>query len=104
MQPGRSIIEDAGALVAEVQYVKLREGRRIVVTDASMTELIRPALYEAYHHIVKVDSTAESAKDAEELRANLVRSTASAGVVGPACEPAGVPGHNRKPPDGPRGA
>jgi diaminopimelate decarboxylase len=72
IEPGRSIIADAGVLVAAVQYTKVREGRRIVVCDASMTELIRPALYDAYHHIVTV-------KDSQP-------SSLLADVVGPVCE------------------
>ncbi len=89
IEPGRSIIADAGALIAEVQYIKMREGRRIVVTDASMAELIRPALYNAYHHIVAV-------KDGES-------SDTLADVVGPVCETADVLGSDRSLPEVQRG-
>ena len=89
IEPGRSIIADAGALIAEVQYVKLRAGRRIIVTDASMTELIRPALYEAYHHIVAVNG----GEPANTL----------ADVVGPVCESADQLGIDRALPEVQRG-
>jgi len=89
IEPGRSIIADAGALIAEVQYVKLRAGRRIIVTDASMTELIRPALYEAYHHIVAVNG----GEPTDTL----------ADVVGPVCESADQLGIDRALPEVQRG-
>jgi diaminopimelate decarboxylase len=81
IEPGRSIIADAGVLVATVQYLKVREGRRIVVCDASMAELIRPALYAAYHHIVPVKDSAQSPLVAD--------------VVGPVCETADTLGADR---------
>lgn len=52
IEPGRSIIADAGVLVTRVLYVKQQAGETFVICDASMAELIRPALYSAYHHIV----------------------------------------------------
>jgi len=82
IEPGRSISADAGVLVAAVQYIKVREGRRIVVCDASMTELIRPALYDAYHHIVPV-------KDGQP-------STLVADIVGPVCETGDTLGADRE--------
>ena len=108
IEPGRSIIADAGALVAEVQYVKLREGRRIIVTDASMTELIRPALYEAYHHIVAIDRSvaAENIDRAEKTERNSVSSAVNlwtADVVGPVCESADILGKDRALPEVRRG-
>lgn len=82
IEPGRSIIADAGVLVATVQYIKVREGRRIVVCDASMAELIRPALYDAYHHIVPVKDTKPS--------------TLVADIVGPVCETGDTLGADRE--------
>lgn len=81
IEPGRSISANAGALIATVQYLKPRGGRRIVVVDASMTELIRPALYEAYHHIEAVNHR----ENADQL----------ADIVGPVCESADVLGSDR---------
>ena len=82
IEPGRSIIADAGVLIATVQYIKLRENRRIVVCDASMAELIRPALYDAYHHIVP-------AKDSQP-------SPLAADIVGPVCETGDTLGADRE--------
>jgi diaminopimelate decarboxylase len=81
IEPGRSIIADAGALVAQVQYVKERAGRRLVVVDAAMTELLRPALYDAYHFIDAADCDGPSSLPAD--------------VVGPVCESADVLGVDR---------
>jgi diaminopimelate decarboxylase len=51
-EPGRVIAANAGVLVAEVLHVHARpEGRRFLVLDAAMNDLIRPAMYEAYHEI-----------------------------------------------------
>jgi diaminopimelate decarboxylase len=71
-----------------VQYSKPRDGRRIVVVDASMTELIRPALYEAYHHIEAVNRS----EYADELADTDQRSD----IVGPVCESADVLGTDRR--------
>ncbi len=73
-QPGRLIAANAGILLARVLWEKDAGGRRIVVLDAAMNDLLRPALYDAYHPIVPVreppDGVAESDAD----------------VVGPICE------------------
>jgi diaminopimelate decarboxylase len=51
-EPGRVIAANAGVLVARVQHVNVRpEGRRFVVLDAAMNDLVRPAMYDAYHDI-----------------------------------------------------
>jgi diaminopimelate decarboxylase len=89
IEPGRSISADAGALIATVEYTKVREGRRIVVCDASMTELIRPALYAAYHHIVPV----KGGQPAPLL----------ADIVGPVCETGDTLGSDRDLPEVARG-
>jgi diaminopimelate decarboxylase len=89
IEPGRSIVADAGALVAEVQYIKQRAGHRIIVIDASMTELIRPALYDAYHHLVAAQPRDETLTLAD--------------IVGPVCESADVLGTDRELPEVRRG-
>ena len=81
IEPGRAIIAEAGALIATVQYTKVREGRRVVVCDASMTELIRPALYDAYHHIVPAKEHQPSSMLAD--------------IVGPVCETGDTLGYDR---------
>ena len=58
---GRSIIGQCGELITKVLYNKTTAtGRRLVIVDGSMTELIRPALYGSYHNIENITSTAES--------------------------------------------
>src|ERR1700676_5066859 len=52
LEPGRSIIGPAGVLVTSVLYRKQNDGKRFLVVDAAMNDLIRPALYGAYHEIV----------------------------------------------------
>ncbi|MCC6805347.1 MAG: diaminopimelate decarboxylase, partial [Anaerolineae bacterium] len=52
LEPGRSIIADAGMLVTRVIYLKEQGGQRFLITDAGMTDLIRPALYDAHHTVV----------------------------------------------------
>jgi diaminopimelate decarboxylase len=79
LEPGRSIIADAGVLLVEVLYVKHQAGQRIVIVDGSMTELIRPALYQAKHMIVPLRESDGDLHPAE--------------VVGPVCESADTLGH-----------
>lgn len=81
IEPGRSIVADAGALVAQVQAVKQRAGRRLVVVDAGLTDLLRPALYDAYHPIDAADCDVPSPLPAD--------------IVGPVCESADVLGVDR---------
>jgi diaminopimelate decarboxylase len=58
VEPGRSIVGSAGFLLTRVLYTKDQAGQRIVITDAGMTDLIRPALYGAEHPIVPVFQSA----------------------------------------------
>src|ERR1019366_8613173 len=70
--PGRFLVAQAGALLTRVLYVKRNGNKTFVITDAAMNDLIRPALYQAYHEIVAVNPRAG--------RARIVD------VVGPVCE------------------
>lgn len=54
LEPGRSIVGPAGALITSVVYRKANDGKRFLVVDAAMNDMIRPALYSAYHEIVPV--------------------------------------------------
>jgi diaminopimelate decarboxylase len=75
LEPGRSIVGPAGVLLSSVIYRKENDGKTFLVVDAAMNDLIRPALYDAYHAIVPVvQSKAPIAR--EEI----------ADVVGPICE------------------
>jgi diaminopimelate decarboxylase len=72
LEPGRVIAGNAGILVTSVLYTKTAEGKEFVIVDSAMNDLIRPALYGAYHAIEPV------VKDQRE--------TMTADVVGPICE------------------
>jgi len=74
IEPGRSIVGNAGVLLTRVLYRKTTEAKRFVVVDAAMNDLIRPSFYDAYHEIRPVD----------EARTTAVVETAD--VVGPICE------------------
>jgi diaminopimelate decarboxylase len=71
IEPGRSIVARAGALVTRVLYIKESLGKHFVVTDAAMNDLLRPALYSASHPIEPVVPRGEPF---------------TADVVGPVCE------------------
>ena len=53
-EPGRMIAGNAGILVTTVLYLKQTEHKRFLMVDAGMNDLMRPALYDAYHAIVPV--------------------------------------------------
>ena len=72
-EPGRSLIANVGVLLTQVLYGKQTRGKRFVVVDAGMTELIRPSLYNAYHEIVPL----KTAPGQPEVKVD---------VVGPICE------------------
>jgi diaminopimelate decarboxylase len=55
IEPGRSLLANAGALVSEVVYSKERKGSRTLILDAGMNDLVRPALYGAYHEIAPLN-------------------------------------------------
>jgi diaminopimelate decarboxylase len=84
LEPGRLIAANAGILVSRVLYVKEGENRRFLILDAGMNDLLRPALYEAYHEIVSV----------EESRPG--RPLARYDVVGPVCETADLFARDRE--------
>ena len=71
-EPGRFIVGNAGALVTRVLYRKDTPAKKFVIVDAAMTDLVRPALYDAYHAIEPVRPRGAS--------------TIVADVVGPVCE------------------
>jgi diaminopimelate decarboxylase len=79
LEPGRSIIGPAGVLLTSVLYIKENDGKRFLIVDAAMTELIRPALYGAYHEIVPVVQS-EARSD------NFATNKETVDVVGPVCE------------------
>jgi diaminopimelate decarboxylase len=72
LEPGRFIVAQAGCLLTRVLYIKRNGGRTFVITDAGMNDLIRPALYHAFHSIVPVTPRAGRARKVD--------------IVGPVCE------------------
>jgi diaminopimelate decarboxylase len=56
LEPGRALVGPAGVLLSRVLYIKSNDDKRFVVVDAAMNDLLRPALYAAYHQIVPVEN------------------------------------------------
>jgi len=83
LEPGRSLVAQAGALVGRVLGVKDNGRKQFLVTDASMAQLIRPCLYGAYHHI-------------ELLEEAGAGPTTAFDVVGPICESGDFLGQGRQ--------
>ena len=76
VDPGRSIVGNAGALITRVEYVKPGEAKSFLVVDAAMNDLLRPALYGAWHEVLPVREQDEAA------------ATGVYDIVGPVCESA----------------
>jgi len=72
LEPGRSLVGNAGLLLARIEYLKPGEDKHFAIVDAAMNDLMRPALYEAYHEIVAVNERSTLAKRYD--------------IVGPICE------------------
>lgn len=81
MEPGRFIVGNAGILVTKVLYLKDNGFKKFLIVDAGMNDLIRPALYDAYHEIVPVIETG-----ARKVKMD---------IVGPICESADFFGKDR---------
>jgi len=56
VEPGRFLVGNAGVLMTRVMYIKTGRNRRFVIVDAAMNDLMRPALYDAWHEIVPVEA------------------------------------------------
>jgi diaminopimelate decarboxylase len=84
LEPGRSIVGNAGILVCRVQYVKDSHFKKFIVTDGAMNDLIRPALYQAHHEILPVVATTR---------------TVTGDLVGPICESGDFLAQDRELPD-----
>jgi diaminopimelate decarboxylase len=80
-EPGRALVGNAGLLLTKVEYLKLAESKNFAIVDAAMNDLMRPALYDAYHEIVAV-TPREGAVTCYE-------------IVGPVCESGDFLGHDR---------
>jgi diaminopimelate decarboxylase len=73
LEPGRFLVGNAGVLLSRVEHLKRGDGRNFLVVDAAFNDLIRPAMYDAYHEIVP-------------LRRDTTRRALVADIVGPVCE------------------
>ena len=80
-EPGRALVGNAGVLLTKVEYIKKTESKNFAIVDAAMNDLMRPALYDAYHDIVAL----------------LPRNgeTSNYEIVGPVCESGDFLGHDR---------
>ena len=72
LEPGRSLVGNAGTLLTRVEFVKQNGDKNFVVVDAAMNDLMRPALYQAYHHIENAEPS--------------IFAPFAADIVGPICE------------------
>jgi diaminopimelate decarboxylase len=81
LEPGRSIVGAAGVLVTRVIHRKTNNSKRFLIVDAGMNDLLRPALYGAYHEIVPVERSSEEIETTD--------------VVGPVCETGDFLARNR---------
>ena len=81
LEPGRALVGNAGVLLTRVEYLKHGAERNFAVVDAAMNDLVRPALYDAFHDIVPVRAGTGPDRRYE--------------VVGPVCESADFLGHER---------
>ena len=81
MEPGRALVGNAGLLLTSVEYLKHGETKNFAIVDAAMNDLMRPALYDAWHDILPVKARAETAQVYE--------------IVGPVCESGDFLGHDR---------
>ena len=85
LEPGKSIIANAGILVTRVLYTKTGSHKKFVIVDAGMNDLIRPVLYEAFHFIWPVRVAEAFTPDARRQDLQLPGSEV-VDVVGPICE------------------
>ncbi|MDO9205448.1 diaminopimelate decarboxylase [Methylotenera sp.] len=81
-EPGRALVGNAGVLLTKVEYLKHTESKNFAIVDAAMNDLMRPALYDAYHDIKAV----QPRNDANALTYE---------IVGPVCESGDFLGHDR---------
>ncbi len=81
VEPGRALVGNAGVLLTRVEYLKPGEEKHFAIVDAAMNDLMRPALYEAFHAIREVERRGISSQKYE--------------VVGPVCESGDFLGHDR---------
>ena len=84
-EPGRALVGNAGVLLTKVEYLKHTEAKNFAIVDAAMNDLMRPALYDAYHDIKAVQTRLK----------DDVTPTLTYEIVGPVCESGDFLGHDR---------
>jgi diaminopimelate decarboxylase len=97
-EPGRSLVGNAGLLLTRVEVLKHGEEKNFAIVDAAMNDLARPALYDAWHEIVKVGAggTAPAGTPRESGTAKTENARQSQyEIVGPICESGDFLGHDR---------
>ncbi|MDO9602713.1 MAG: diaminopimelate decarboxylase [Rhodocyclaceae bacterium] len=105
-EPGRSLVGNAGLLLTRVEVLKPGEEKNFAVVDAAMNDLARPALYDAFHEIVKVGAggtaSAGAAANTGTASAGIAANMGTASetrtyeIVGPICESGDFLGHDRE--------
>ncbi|HLJ96348.1 MAG TPA: diaminopimelate decarboxylase [Gemmataceae bacterium] len=85
LEPGRFIVGNAGILVSRVIYTKESGGRRFIIQDGAMNDLIRPTLYDSFHRIWPVAPAAGVPAPPEDYEVEIP-GTSKSDVVGPVCE------------------
>jgi diaminopimelate decarboxylase len=83
IEPGRSLVGNAGICVTEVLYLKPGEQKNFCIIDAAMNDLPRPAMYQAYHAIISIANEATNTSANHE---NSTKNSVLYDVVGPVCE------------------
>jgi diaminopimelate decarboxylase len=87
IEPGRSLVGNAGICITEVLYLKPGEQKNFCIIDAAMNDLPRPAMYQAYHAIINIATQAENTPSTVENNTkNEAVSETIYDVVGPVCE------------------
>lgn len=94
IEPGRSLVAQCCSLITSVVFAKVSKTKTFLITDAGMNDLIRPALYGAYHKVENLSAFYERGDEAESFPYD---------VVGPVCESSDVWGEGRMLPSSRRG-
>lgn len=82
IEPGRALVGNSGILLTRIAYLKHTSARNFAIVDAAMNDLMRPALYDAYHEILPVRENSGEIRNYQ--------------IVGPVCETGDFLGHDRK--------
>jgi len=87
MEPGRFIVGNSGVLISQVIYTKETiHGKKFVICDAAMNDLIRPALYDAFHRIWPVNTNIKMPEVENPDKSTVKRGMELVDIVGPVCE------------------